>query len=124
MEVPPAARGRGPLDPRLPWQVGFELWESRRPARFKALAESAFEFAVIAGARGTADGYNPLIPGDDDGTVRVEETRLPGATDFMTVPAIHSFLMNNPAVIDASLRFLKEGQLRSEPGRTPIPQGP
>lgn len=84
----------------------------------------AFEFAVIAGARGTADGYNPLIPGDDDGTVRVEETRLPGATDFMTVPAIHSFLMNNPAVIDASLRFLKEGQLRSEPGRTPIPQGP
>lgn len=84
----------------------------------------AFEFAVIAGARGTGDGYNPLIPGDDDGTVRVEETRLPGATDFMTVPAIHSFLMNNPAVIDASLRFLKEGQLRSEPGRTPIPQGP
>ena len=22
--VPPAARGRGPLDPRLPWHVGFE----------------------------------------------------------------------------------------------------
>ena len=26
-----------------------------------------FEFAVIAGSRGTTTGWNPLIPGDDDG---------------------------------------------------------
>ena len=30
---PPAARGRGPLDPWLPWHDGFELWTLRRPGR-------------------------------------------------------------------------------------------
>ncbi len=37
MEVPPAARGRDPLDPRLPWHVGFELWTSA-PARTRVRA--------------------------------------------------------------------------------------
>ena len=33
IEVPPAARGRGPLDPWLPWHVGFEVAESCRQER-------------------------------------------------------------------------------------------
>ncbi|AMV22536.1 hypothetical protein VT03_31865 [Planctomyces sp. SH-PL14] len=32
-KMPPAARGRGPLDPRLPWHVGFELWKLHRQGR-------------------------------------------------------------------------------------------
>jgi len=81
-----------------------------------------FEFAVIAGSRGTLDGYNPLLAGDDDGTVAVENTRLPGAADFITVHRLHSFLMYDPEVIDCSLRFLTEGRLRAEGERHPIPQ--
>jgi pimeloyl-ACP methyl ester carboxylesterase len=71
-----------------------------------------FEFAVIAGSRGTLNGYNPLLPGDDDGTITVASTRLPGAADFLTVTALHSFLMGHAEVIDATVRFLREGKLR------------
>lgn len=79
-----------------------------------------FEFAIIAGARGTEEGFNLLIPGDDDGTVTVASTRLPGATDFMTVSAIHTLLMGNPAAIGATRRFLKQGTLRAEGPREPV----
>jgi pimeloyl-ACP methyl ester carboxylesterase len=79
-----------------------------------------FEFAVIAGARGTADGWNPLIAGDDDGTVEVANTRLPGAADFMTVCGMHSFLMDREDVIDATCGFLKTGALRETGIREPI----
>ena len=40
------------------------------------LSTPKFEFAVISGGRGNASGFNPLIPGDDDGTVSVKSTRL------------------------------------------------
>ncbi len=80
-----------------------------------------FAFAVISGARGTNEGYNPIIPGDDDGTVSVESTRLPGAADSMTVNALHSFLMGNKQVIEATVRFLKTGALRASGEKVPIP---
>ncbi|HTN01020.1 hypothetical protein [Planctellipticum variicoloris] len=78
------------------------------------------EFAVIAGARGTPDGWNPLIPGDDDGTVTVASTRLPGAADFLTVPALHTFMLSNPAAVEASVRFLTTGRLRADQPAQPI----
>lgn len=83
-----------------------------------------FEFAIIAGARGNEKGFNPLVPGDDDGTVSVESTRLPGARDFITVKCAHSFLMNHTDVIDHTVRFLKHGRLRKEDKREPIPEKP
>lgn len=79
-----------------------------------------FEFAIIAGARGTAGGFNPLIPGDDDGTITVACTRLPGAADFLTVPCLHSFLMGNDAVIRATTRFLQDGRFRADAPAQPI----
>jgi len=84
------------------------------------LPTPAFEFAVIAGARGTPDGFNPLIPGDDDGTVSVAATRLPGAADFLAVPVLHSFLMSNAEVIAACRRFLETGSLRENGIPEPI----
>lgn len=80
-----------------------------------------FEFAILAGSRGDAKGYNPLIPGDDDGTVSVSSTRLPGAADFMTVNVLHSFIMFHERSIDGTIRFLKTGRLRETGDRHPIP---
>lgn len=80
-----------------------------------------FEFAVLAGARGTEKGFNPLIPGDDDGTVALSSTRLPGAKDFMTKPVLHSFLMFNSECIDCSLRYLATGKFRDKEPAQPIP---
>jgi pimeloyl-ACP methyl ester carboxylesterase len=84
------------------------------------LPTPTFPFAVIAGERGTPDGYNPLIPGDDDGTISVSTTRLPGAADFMTVRSLHSFLMGNADVIAATQRFLNGGSLRESGEFEPI----
>lgn len=80
-----------------------------------------FEFGVVAGARGDAEGFNPLIPGDDDGTVSLDSARLPGAKDSMTVNAMHSFLMNNAEVIAATERFLAKGCLRASGETQPVP---
>ncbi|MEX0701219.1 MAG: alpha/beta fold hydrolase [Planctomycetales bacterium] len=81
-----------------------------------------FEFGVIAGARGTDDGYNPLIPGDDDGTIAVESTKLPGAADFIMVKGLHSFLMNDVDVVDHAARFLETGKFRDKGDAQPIPR--
>jgi pimeloyl-ACP methyl ester carboxylesterase len=83
-----------------------------------------FEFAIIAGVRGNEQGYNPLIAGDDDGTISLECTRLPGAADTLYVTAMHSFLMNNPEVIAATQQFLKTGALRESGQKEPIPCDP
>ena len=80
-----------------------------------------FEFGVIAGARGTDGGYNPLIPGDDDGTVALSSTRLPGAADFMSRPVLHSFLMYNKGCVEACSRFLRTGKFREDEPAQPIP---
>lgn len=71
-----------------------------------------FEFGIIAGARGTEGGWNPLIPGDDDGTVALRSAQLPGAKDFMTVGCLHSFLPDDQRVIDSTCRFLNTGAFR------------
>jgi pimeloyl-ACP methyl ester carboxylesterase len=80
-----------------------------------------FEFGIVAGVKGTAKGYNPLIPGDDDGTVALSSARLEGASDFITVSALHSFLPSNPKTVDSVARYLKTGAFREDGKREPIP---
>jgi len=84
------------------------------------LAVPRFEFAVIAGSRGTPAGWNPLIPGDDDGTVTVASTRLEGAADFATVRALHSRLLKSDEAQSQTINFLKDGRLRAEGETQPI----
>ena len=79
-----------------------------------------FEFGVVAGGRGAAKGYNPLLPGDNDSTVTVASTRLPGARDFICVPVIHSFLMTNQKSITVTRCFLKHGQFDVDRMPSPI----
>lgn len=89
--------------------------------RIASLPTPPFEFAVVAGGRGTETGYNPLIPGDDDGTITVTSTQLPGATDFLQVNGVmHSFLMFDQRVIDATVHFLETGRLRADGEPQPI----
>ncbi len=81
-----------------------------------------FEFGVLAGGKGDKKGYNPLLPGDDDGTVSVASTRLEGASDFMMEPILHSFLMFNEKCVDATMNFLEHGKFRADAPAQPIPQ--
>lgn len=70
-----------------------------------------FEFATIAGGRGSNRGFNPLLPGDNDLTVTVESAQLEGATDSLRLPVIHSLLMSDQRCVSATVRFLETGRL-------------
>ncbi len=80
----------------------------------RSLPAPKCEFAIIAGARHNPAGWNPLIPGDDDGTVTVASTRLIGAADFSTVQTTHTAMLRNSEAIGQTLRFLHEGRLSAE----------
>lgn len=78
------------------------------------------EFAIIAGSSNTEKGFNALIPGDDDGTVGVESTKLTGAKDFCQVNCLHTHLINNLQVIRLCHNFLQTGQLDRNTPAQPI----
>ncbi|MDG1896246.1 MAG: alpha/beta fold hydrolase [Fuerstiella sp.] len=85
-----------------------------------SLPVPGFEFGVLAGGRGETKGYNPLLPGDNDSTVTVASTRLPGARDFICLPVIHTFLMTDPQAITATRCFLEHGCFSRDRPPSPI----
>ncbi len=77
------------------------------------------EFAIIAGSH-PPKGFNPLIPGDNDGIVSLASTRLAGAADFMAVDLIHVQLIRSEPVIRDVTQFLLSGRLRETGAPQPI----
>ena len=74
------------------------------------LAAGAATLIALTGRRlhrrGNDRGWNPLIEGDDDGVVGVDEARLDGAAEMVLVDCIHTFLMESEETIAATVRFL------------------
>ncbi|MEM7570674.1 MAG: hypothetical protein AAF337_12845 [Pseudomonadota bacterium] len=64
------------------------------------------DLMVIAGARGKSAGFNPLLVGDDDGTVSVRETRPRRRHHFKTVRAQHTWLRHSKKAQQYALEFL------------------
>jgi len=78
------------------------------------LAVPPFPFHIIAGDI-QAPIQNPLVDGNGDFVVSIEEARLEGAASFQTVPVLHSFLMDNEEVIDKTVELLKSPATPQEP---------
>lgn len=77
---------------------------------------------IIAGTR--ALGLGQLIArldGENDGTIMVSETRLPGATDFITVPASHMGLLVSARAARETAAFLREGHFALSPRPSAAP---
>lgn len=69
------------------------------------------ELGIIAGTRGFGVGrFVEPLPGESDGTVAVEETRLPGATAHITVRATHTQLLFDRVVARQTIHFLRHGR--------------
>ncbi len=85
----------------------------------KRLAIPTCPFGILAGGQGEGGVNNPAIEGDDDFIVTVEETRLAGAADFLVVPELHTFFMDDPMVRQCTLRFLQHGHFVSDETRNP-----
>lgn len=53
-----------------------------------------------------------IIAGEHDKKVSPEQTKLDHMTDFIIFPIGHTWIMNNDAVIEATLNFLTEGKFK------------
>jgi hypothetical protein len=89
-----------------------------------------FELGVVAGTRSLNWLGSAMVPGDDDGTVSLSRTQLPGMGDFVIVPASHSLIMHSQPAAEQVLHFLREGRFQhAQPdaadaaGPTPAPAG-
>jgi len=103
----------------LTGQAGQELgveWSTLE----QRLATPGFDFGIIAGGKQDGRGFNPLLPGDNDGTISVDTTRLIGASDFVILPALHTFLMDDAKVQEYTLRFLQQGYFTEPKERHPL----
>ncbi|QDV22374.1 esterase/lipase family protein [Aureliella helgolandensis] len=87
---------------------GMELgpnWEKLA----EKLATPPCPFGIVAGRLPDQWQLNPLVDGEGDFVVSVEETRLAGAADELEVPRLHSFLMDDETVQEATILFLQTG---------------
>ncbi|MBC7854002.1 MAG: hypothetical protein IAF94_11240 [Pirellulaceae bacterium] len=78
------------------------------------------EFGIIAGSLSGSILNNPLVRGEDDLIVSVDETKLAGACDFLSVPLNHGQLMHDKKVHKKALNFLQHGCFISAEKRQPI----
>ena len=86
----------------------------------KRLGTGKCEFGIIAGSLSGPFTNNPLINGDDDLIVGVEETKLAGASDFLSLPVFHGQLTNDKDVHKATQKFLQRGYFVAEDQRHPL----
>lgn len=75
----------------------------------RSLPPPYYPVGIIAGIS-TRFNNNDYIPGDDDGIVPVESTKIDGMSDFILVQASHSSLPKNETVILQTIDFLKSAK--------------
>jgi hypothetical protein len=85
-------------------QLGTE--QSSVPNRLGAVD---FDLGVVAGSSSINWINSMMLPGEDDGKVTVERTKVQGLNDHITLPVTHPFLMKNRQVITQVIYYLKNG---------------
>lgn len=118
--------GDNPAFGKIFGEVGKSLGTGEQ-ALPRRLGPPRFEFGVVAGTRALHPAGWFLIPGESDGTVAVENTKLPGMADFITLPHSHTFIMNSKRCAHQTRYFLGRGRFdhcaetpNSEPSCPPI----
>lgn len=81
----------------------------------------------IAGTLGVGIGrFLASLPQPNDGTVALDETRMPGLADFVAIHATHTGLLFSPEVARQTCAFLRDGAFlgvsRVGPLRRPLPK--
>ena len=92
---------RGPAAEQL--STGKKSWVNQ-------LGPVNFELGVIAGNYNSNWLTDWILPGEDDGVVSVESTRVENMKDFMTIPVKHYRIRANATALNQTAHFLKFGR--------------
>jgi pimeloyl-ACP methyl ester carboxylesterase len=104
-------------------EAGQELGR-QWPKLEKRLATPPMPFGIIAGGKDDGRGFNPLLPGDNDGIVGVDAAKLAGAADFTVLPVLHSWIVYSEPAQQCMLRFLQHGYFHTPQKRNPLKERP
>src|SRR5688572_13191712 len=96
-------------------------WSALTLGRAATLLESGFTQWTGRAQVGVVAGSSPMglghlfggFPGAHDGSVAVEETRLPGIADHAVIPASHSGMLFSPEAAQLVVEFLRDGRFGS-----------
>lgn len=79
------------------------------------------EVGVVAGRTPLGLGrYFGRFDGENDGTVAVDETRLPGLADHVVIPTSHTGLLFSPEAVRLAVGFFREGRFEARGTSGPI----
>lgn len=76
------------------------------------LGPANFDVGIIAGNKSVNLILSTLIPGDDDGKVSIERTKLDGMNDHIEMSTTHTFMMRNQSVIEQVIYYLENGRFK------------
>ncbi|MCP3849093.1 MAG: alpha/beta hydrolase [Gammaproteobacteria bacterium] len=76
------------------------------------LGSANFDLGIIAGTRSINLILSTLLPNPDDGKVSVENTKIEGMNDHISLPVAHPFIMKNDKVIYQVVHYLKHGKFK------------
>lgn len=96
------------------WFTGTSGQQLASEAFYEQLPVPEVEFGIIAGER----GQSFMLKEPNDGVITVENTKLAGMTDWISVHQSHNFIMNSRVVAALCISFIEDGafdrQLLSE----------
>lgn len=73
-----------------------------------------YELGVIMGNISLNPIASMVVPGDDDGLVSHERSKVEGMNDSIILPTAHSFIMFNKEVHKQIIHFLKDGKFSKD----------
>lgn len=98
-----------PLWQRISGPAGMQLTTNPNSLP-NQLGPVDFELGVIMGTRTVSPFLSTMIPGSNDGKVSVKSAQIGGMKDFLLAPTNHTFMMQDPPVVEQILHFLQYGQ--------------